>query len=501
MNTYDEFETIPELTDNQKDEINAVFTPYIFYTKSNGTYHCICSRCGKAYETEFPDYQSPRHGSDVTCPECKASATLKHTSYGRKNLWEAHNALVVCPENENKVWLRAFYVTKRYNDDLVKTPSGFCCSEYVRYLLTPRNAACYVYTGGGYLKEKNILTAKCDCLVSIEGFENTFMRYHDIKSLKYDFEKFLCLFARYPITESLMKAGFSGLIEDYIRRQPNKRLFDWEASRLTDFFKTVSLAELKALDSCTGLIYSEKIKEFTLFKKAHKKSDVSLYNTLKRTFYGNPTSFLTIVNNYGLSVIKARNYILKQEKILFKKKQYNSLTTVIDLWKDYLFFAKKLSYDLENQVVIFPKDLKKAHDTAAKIVTDIVREEKKEKMKFLTQKLKEKYAFEYGALQIVVPESMQDIIDEGKALCHCVGGYAERHAKGTIAILFIRKKSDLSTPFVTMEVRGKEVVQYHGFRNDLYDPLPKEAHDFVKEFKQYIADPAGYKKRIRKKSA
>lgn len=124
----------------------------------------------------------------------------------------------------------------------------------------------------------------------------------------------------------------------------------------------------------------------------------------------------------------------------------------------------------------------------------MMREAEAKKMKSLMLKLKNKYSFEYQGLKIVVPESMQDIIDEGKALSHCVGGYAERHAEGKLSILFIRKLSDPDTSYVTMEVQGKRIIQYHGYKNDVKKQLPKQVVDFVEEFKKYIDNPIAYKK-------
>ena len=116
-------------------------------------------------------------------------------------------------------------------------------------------------------------------------------------------------------------------------------------------------------------------------------------------------------------------------------------------------------------------------------------------MKEITSKLRSRYTFEYGDLSIVIPETMQEIIDEGKALKHCVGGYAERHAAGKLAILFIRHKSTPDTPFVTMEVHGIHVQQVHGYRNDIGKPLPSSVKEFVEEFKKYIINPEAYRKR------
>lgn len=122
-------------------------------------------------------------------------------------------------------------------------------------------------------------------------------------------------------------------------------------------------------------------------------------------------------------------------------------------------------------------------------------------MATLTLKLQQKYAFTMNDLTIVVPQTMQDIVTEGKVLSLCVGGYAERHVNGKLAILFIRKEDAPDVPYVTMEVQGTRVVQVHGYKNDRYEPLAKNVLDFVKEFKLYIQDPVAYMKEKERKSA
>ena len=73
---------------------------------------------------------------------------------------------------------------------------------------------------------------------------------------------------------------------------------------------------------------------------------------------------------------------------------------------------------------------------------------------------------------------VNEIAAEGKALKHCVGGYAERHLSGSTTILFLRDRRRPGKPLVTIEMRGKEIAQIHGYRNDLYakaDPREKYA--------------------------
>ena len=85
---------------------------------------------------------------------------------------------------------------------------------------------------------------------------------------------------------------------------------------------------------------------------------------------------------------------------------------------------------------------------------------------------------------IVQPKQLSDIAYEGKALSHCVGGYAERHAKGALSIMFIRKKSEPDKPYYTMEVSADgKIVQVRGKRNI----APGEDVDaLIKDYKTHL---------------
>ena len=58
-------------------------------------------------------------------------------------------------------------------------------------------------------------------------------------------------------------------------------------------------------------------------------------------------------------------------------------------------------------------------------------------------KLKEErkqYNFTAGGFLAKVAENSSELIIEGKTLHHCVGTYADRHAKGQCTIILIRKQ-------------------------------------------------------------
>lgn len=544
MEDIKDFVTLPEITPDIIEDVKSLFANYIFYrrTKINKpdmcggnvkvrTCECTCTACDRTYLHDFTDHT---HNDRVTCPKCGAEAYLKSAGYSKNNLAERQRVVIVCPENESRVWLRAYYVDRKFSKhDLTnEIITDLRFEETTRYILEPHSARCfkswYTYSSQKMIwqEAKNITEPFGPSMgyipdytiINLGGFKNTFLKYLDTEAYKAEVEryvcssyyyygspinsmlvKYICAFAQYPIIEKLIKAGFGEIVcEMVIYKRPCKRIFDWKAESLDKFFKHFSRSEIRYLRGRNQKIMFAQA--YLRYRKLVKKPDIDRLNLMLMKYgQGGFDDLCTIVKRYGLKFEKAARYLEKQfENKIGKKNEYFSIQSCLEQWKDYLNFAHDLSYDLSDPVVMFPKDIKKAHDRASDILSAIKREAEEKAMRERTEKLKKKYTFSYGELTIKVPESMQEIIDEGKALRHCVGGYAARHADGKVIILFVRKLSDPETPFVTMEIAasdGKRVVQYHGFRNDADQPLPAQVQEFIEEFKLYIAHPRAYMKR------
>ena len=90
---------------------------------------------------------------------------------------------------------------------------------------------------------------------------------------------------------------------------------------------------------------------------------------------------------------------------------------------------------------------------------------------------------------------MTEIVNEGKLLHHCVGGYANRHAHMKLHIMFIRTTEKPDVPFYTVEVDlfGK-IVQVRGQRNCKTTP---EVDAFIEAYKEHLAEVFGIKQKAR----
>lgn len=179
------------------------------------------------------------------------------------------------------------------------------------------------------------------------------------------------------------------------------------------------------------------------------------------------------------------------QNYLFKQKQY------LRYYDDYLNMLREVGNETEDDIVIFPKNLVEEHDKLVQVIIILNAERKLKleveeaiKLEEITNKLK---LFEYQGdkYQVVAPESLKDITNEGAELKHCVGGsyYLNEHKKGKANIMFIRRKDERDKPFYTMTYvdQKTKVTQIHGYGNDetKEDPLIK---DFVEnEWLPYVS--------------
>lgn len=135
---------------------------------------------------------------------------------------------------------------------------------------------------------------------------------------------------------------------------------------------------------------------------------------------------------------------------------------LLDYW-DMLRKETPGPWDRETQ---WPERLKREHDRLVKLRLDRESHAMDELFAARAETLRA-LAYESGGLLIRPPERQSDLTYEGKILHHCVAGYAERHAKGQTAILFVRRAEDPEQPFFTLEWDEKhgEVRQNRGNRN------------------------------------
>lgn len=156
------------------------------------------------------------------------------------------------------------------------------------------------------------------------------------------------------------------------------------------------------------------------------------------------------------SVNKMVNYL---------KKQKTSPGQSIIEWRDYLRMAEGEGYDITDSIVRFPKDLKLRHDQLVRVIAERRDEAERKKREEENRKLDDqiehwlpeamRYSWQDSNYLIIPARSCQELIEEGRALHHCVGTgdtYMKKMAAGESWILFLRKKEEPEKPYYTIEI-------------------------------------------------
>ena len=291
--------------------------------------------------------------------------------------------------------------------------------------------------------------------------------------------RFMMDWARYPMVEKFWKAGYTNLVHERMRGVGKEYRHDvvWTrpdipaAIRFPKRFLKVLPAErwgaAKMHRAAQGweLVQSGVIREGELGEMI--RSDVSI----------------DLIRE-ALPYASAHRIISYLEKCILKEKEkweqnqggYRVPQSAIT-FRDYIKDCKKLNWDLTDRAILFPPNLSAAHERTIALI-------KYEEDKAANEKFQETrrnllwMEWTKENLLIRLPVDGNEIVAEGKALHHCVGGYVKRAAEGKTTILFIRHVDQPDKPFYTLEWCNGHVQQCMAYGNSSYTNDP-EVQAFV----------------------
>lgn len=449
---------------------------YLFTKTVQGIKTAYCTHCKKMH---YPD-RILKHRSVEQCPKCQSSCTVYQSHLGRKYLID--EAYVVYYEKSaidpQVIVAKGFYVRRDYTGDY----------QNVSTLYRPSSS--YVFKMGGsemyqagyweedkWYSKENVVSEyasyhtirRCYSRDSIRAaVEGTPFQYSTWESYdEQDMTKFFGLFTQYPCIEYLTKMGYSYFV---LAKLYGLRTYDairWSGKsvehvvrlKLKDFrqFKEVC-PQISRGDGDLALAF--RLYQLTLHDSDRPSLDDLLKTARKVEGVWNE---IRPMFKYQ-SVMKCIQYVERQYRN--GKKRYQGHLGVLNTWRDYIKQCRDLDYNLSQQEVVFPINLSAAHDRTTSQVEIMMSEIERRKIEKRVMEL-EKYHFYFDGYLIRGAKSGEEIINEGKKLRHCVGGYAKDHADGKTSILVIRKASDPDEPFFTMEVKAGKIIQVYGYRHVL----------------------------------
>ena len=123
-----------------------------------------------------------------------------------------------------------------------------------------------------------------------------------------------------------------------------------------------------------------------------------------------------------------------------------------------------IKVDIPNNLSVW--DIKKTHDNLTVLVNTHKAKVNENCMRKIINKNKH---LEYAdnKFSVILPKSSESIFKEGTELNHCVGSYINDVLDGRSIIMFLRKNSDIDTPYYTIEIdhTSKEILQVRGKNN------------------------------------
>ena len=280
---------------------------------------------------------------------------------------------------------------------------------------------------------------------------------------------------KYPVAEKLAKEGFANEILDAdktaIRKNTNDTAIaiNWKAKTAAEAFGITPVL-LKYYKSAKKELGCD-ITMQTLQRLFEIDNDIIGEDAYWCDKHGVPIESIVKIQKIlpTLSVSKITSYL---ERVRIG--QMFDPIPAAEQWRDYLDACKSIDMDMTDRHVLYPRALKTEHDivmSKQKFIAD-------ESLNDDFVKSVDKYRFlEYHKDDyfIKVPESMQSMFEEGRKLNHCCGRYVDDVIDKQAFILFLRRKDNPDTPFLSIEVSPDMTVHQVRGVNDTYVSVHKDA--------------------------
>lgn len=505
---------VPVLPRDLKGFIHREVMPqYIFYDyqrKAPG--HAYCTAC--RHEVRIA---AAKHNASGTCPRCKKKITFK--CRGRRGrIFDRATVQVLQKAEGNGLVLRIIKVYRSFADSDI--PNHFEIWENARQFITLSSSGqCSVDAYYYHYKAGYDLTPWCN------GYRPVFDRW------KYNFTADMSgvLYQRNlsdtlkdtPWAYSQLEAfsgiaSFSGVatfLSAYIKRPKIEHLIKMKLYRLVSgiIYGGYSYSALQAInfngENMRAILGIDR-PYFPLLRELNPSIDqLHLIRQLLQADHKPSTEQIkwfiaSKISNADaakellahMSVHKLQRYVEQQfapeDEAALKRVDYYKINTLITDYHDYLCMCKELQYDVKNSFILFPRELKAAHDSVAKTLKDKRTAEHEKAIAGSFDEWQKRYQYQSKELMMIPPHSAKEIVDEGAALHHCVRLYVKNVAEKKSVILFVRSVDKPDKSLCTVEVKDGQVTQARGFDNE--EP-PAQITAFIEQWKQrvlYASDKA-----------
>lgn len=472
---------------------------YIFYDYVKaGAKEGFCTCC----EAVVP-IDKPAHNKKTVCRHCGHEVTFKSKGKQKYLHTERHTAYLLQRTKTGFV-VREFWAQRTYRQDDGWNPKLYS-GELRRSFFSKEAKMVRAYRWEMFRNRNYRFCATGNCSVNWGGSAPGQVYTKTVPSLakeelkktgfpeylkdhpRIDAEWYLAVYNYFPQVELLVKAGLQNLVEDCLK---NKSLFDEVCNHSSgDLAKRMHLdaQRLKRLRENSGGI------TFWRWLYHEKKTGKTFADEMIRYYSENaigPDRFAFIRD--CMSDVQIYNYIRRQCELASMRPN-----EIITTWKDFLNMAKKFGYNVADPYVYRAARLKQRHDEM--VVRSMMKDLKKAadktakdypEVESILKEIRDIYSYQGEDYAVIVPESILDIMVEGKALNHCVGSstrYLDRIERRESYIMFLRRTASLQQSYYTLEVEPGGTVRQKRTTNDEQKPDIEAAKRFLKQWQKEIS--------------
>ena len=453
------------------------------YTRKGRHVKVFCTVCGmeysgvtrlsESYEAQAMEklLETPVHGAYGKCIICRTKARYKALGRCQKTAFRMKDWMMGQRMGEDFVF--RLFETDQMTGPEMKT--GYKHTEYARVFLRKgkKPGRWFFNSGWGWgAGEWYTFNVHGKSMYTDNIYPDTMIEIDNTPMLKYgrpgewDVLPYYEAFARYPDMELAQKLGMRHLVRmlicQYGANINPKGKTVWDRLRI---YKE-RMKDLKEVEG--EAFYLQLYQEERRRKEHWTKADLKREVFLKQLYS----------NNDRVTIREVLKHTTVDKVIRYKEEQ-RKLNTAFDIYLDYIRMRLRAGYDLNDEIILFPKDLRRRHD---EMVLELEKEEMDKRKREVMEKypkiaerfgkLQKKYGAVAGEFVIRPARNAAEIVEEGRMLHHCVGGneYLKGHEEGKGIILFLRKASEPDIPFCTIEIRGTEIRQWY----EAYDKKPDE---------------------------
>lgn len=476
---------LPEDFQNFIDNDLMLDANYIIYNRKKN--RCQCTQCNGEYTV---DWLEMRNNTKTThrkeyqyCPECMVYMKQISEGLSRGDKRFRRGCEIMQPY-ENGVIVREFVAYREFENHKMHTE----LVELHRYITLPkqyREYECYA----GKWEDRTTKNMRLygpregkNYSEQVKWIEKTElgwkglgkMMINALKEQNYarGMETLVGNIVKRPYMEQMAKCGLNDLAKSQLKGEGYGYKINEKETALTKILG-INKEQLRVLRT-----QNNRAKALEIIQDCNRYGIQVTGENMDSFVKSNPTRYqLEKFAKYELNMIKTVKYVEKQGIELHD-------------FLDHLELMVKLRIPLKKQN-IYPKDFKIVHQE--EIEEDILKnsdisEKTNESFKKTYDKWEKlikdhKVTTRSGNYQIFLPGSAADIKAEGRIQHHCVGGYAERAAKGTCLIFYVRISQE--ERLYTAEYTGRKLIQIRAKSNKKAEP---EAEELAKQFATELAE-------------